>query len=192
MQTKEQFLAEQKKNKVEDAQAELNWLEYSAKESASSKVKPNKVDVEGLITNISAVIEKAGKQFRIVTVGGANGGEFIIPQSLFLTNAAILSVGTSVLITCEKRVAGVTGYEDAQGKWQLHTGQGGLAFTKAAFSDGAAQKVAERRDKALDLKETNAAKSDSIQNVIAMISRELGDDTAAKGTAFAGAFAALR
>ncbi len=184
---KKEFFADARANgQTEDAVIELAWAQYQKDSATGKQVKPLQVDVEGLIRSISPPIAKNGKEFRIISVGTE---DILVSQTQFLSNVGYLQLGASVSVSCEKREAGVSGYDNA-GTWTLHTSSG-LSMQKVRLSDANAAAIAASRDKANDLRERNAANLDSADALANIIGKHLGDDTTAKAHAIGAAFAGI-
>lgn len=159
--------------------------------SSSKGIAPQVEVIEGVITKVEDVTPKDGSNpFHIVTLG--KDTQVIVNRTTMLRDKAILAFGNTVVATCERRIPGKTGYVDADGKWQLHKGQGGLSLNKVTLTEAKAVADAAVRDKVAEQALMHGAKVDAISAVMDNIKSRIGDDPQALATAFAGAFAAIK
>ena len=154
-------------------------------ENKSTKAMPQKVELEGLITNVSDKIERNGSTFRFITVGKHDA--VLVAEAIFTKNQAKLAEGVNVLLTAEQRIEYKTGYIDKDTKkWTPHKASG-LSYVSVALSNS--EKFADADAKA---KRT----VDSVTNVAKSISSIITEADAgaqnALAIAMAGAFAALK
>jgi len=189
MKTRQEF-------KGTDAEYDIYVSEQSKGKTATSnklqeeKVTPETVVIEGCVSAVDHVNPTSGKNYHLVTLGKDT---VLVDDLRFKGHGQFYQVGAHISITCDRKVAFKTGYEDVDGQWKLHK-SGGLTAVKVTYSEQTTARKAENLAKKDSLEVVNDAKTGAIEKVMSLIKTQLqdSDNPEALATAFAGAFAALK
>lgn len=91
----------------------------------STHVKPEQITITGEITNVSEIINKNGKDFRMVTLSTPSGSKaYPINAKFYARNQSLMAIGSACALTFDRNIAGTTQYVDKAGVVQNHTTTG--------------------------------------------------------------------
>jgi len=152
--------------------------------SSSKGLLPTIETIEGVVTKVEDVSPKEGNPFHLVTIG--KDTQIVVNRTTMLRDRAILVVGNSVVATCERRIAGKTGYIGENGMWTAHKGLGGLSLNKVTVAEAKAIQEGAFRDKVRETRELNAVAVDKADALAQVMKRYVGDDPMALATALQG------